>query len=300
MNGHFISQINDTKDENIQKQNLSNDDDEKAKEKYNDVKKCIRFDDDQDIAVDRVNLEQPKINQEIQSIATTNDLIEINTKIETKCPKLNTNYSVSTSNRYQLLECYDSEDEEIIKTCQSKINDEIKNKERKVQVDKKGIGLFDSEMIKLAKHFPTTIKTHFDHLSEKVGDITFPNPNSELGFIETKIGFKGPKIQVMVDNGSTNSIISSEIWEKVRDKERYELAEGKTNFVGTTEGSLRGIKRVVIPFFMNDRNGRKHKSVYVFYVVSGKLPHQAYLGRDWLHTSPFCKGILADHFILID
>ena len=127
-----------------------------------------------------------------------------------------------------------------------------------------------------------------------------PNPNSELGFINTKIGFKGPNIQMMVDNGSTHSIICAETWEKIPNKERYEIAEGETNFIGTTEESVRGLKRVIVPFEFTDEEDEKHRMVYQFYIVEGKLPHQAYLGRDWLQTSVFCKGILPNHLIIKD
>ena len=155
-------------------------------------------------------------------------------------------------------------------------------------------------MIKLAKSFPKSIKPHFEAAKKGSENFILPNPNSELGFINTKIGFKGPNIQMMVDIGSTHSIICAETWEKIPNKERYEIAEGETNFIGTTEESVRGLKRVIVPFEFTDEEDKKHRMVYQFYIVEGKLPHQAYLGRDWLQTSVFCKGIFPNHLIIKD
>ena len=194
---------------------------------------------------------------------------------EAKCPEPSTHYDLKTHNRYELF------NNEVDKDSEDPSLDIKKDQHN-------AYGSFDSIMSKLIEKFPDSIKNYFERMSEDFPNLTLPNPNSELGFVEARIGLCGPNFHMMADIGSTHSIISSEAWEKIPNKERYELAEEKTYFKSTTEGSLRGIKRVIVPFYMRDKNGFEHTACYCFYVIEGKLPHQAYLGRDWLQTSKFC------------
>ena len=201
---------------------------------------------------------------------------------EAKCPEPSTHYDLKTHNRYELFN--------------NEVDEDSEDPSLDIKKDQhNAYGSFDSIMSKLIEKFPDSIKNYFERMSEDFPNLTLPNPNSELGFVEARIGLCGPNFHMMADIGSTHSIISSEAWEKIPNKERYELAEEKTYFKSTTEGSLRGIKRVIVPFYMRDKNGFEHTACYCFYVIEGKLPHQAYLGRDWLQTSKFCKGIFKDY-----
>ena len=92
-------------------------------------------------------------------------------KSETKCPKPKNDYSISTSNRYEILEEIDTEylDEDDHTMAASKIN----TKEKKRTSNFKDIGLFDSYMIKLAKSFPKSIKPHFEAAKKRIGELYF-------------------------------------------------------------------------------------------------------------------------------
>ena len=215
------------------------------------------------------------------------------TSKDSKCPKIVSNYITPVSNRFDHLQNNDE-------SFQSEIdNNIIKNKTQDTD-------LFESMMIELARldTFPKSIKEYFNkYEQEHPNMITLPNPNAELHYVEAKLGSmenNAPSIKFMLDGGCSHSVISSKYWQQIEEKEKYELAEGETNFVTTSEGSVRGVKRVILPFYVYDNEGRLHKSVYCFYVVDGVLPHQGYLGIDWLHKSRFCEGVFTDHYYLID
>ena len=206
---------------------------------------------------------------------------------ESLCPKSVNSFTITTSNRFTSLK----------EECNEKIDEEVKaSMTRKI----KNTDLFDSTMIKLTKKFPNSIKKYFKKIEEEFpNQLVLPNPNSELNFVEARIGEgyqKAKPIKFMTDIGSSHSVISAKFWNSMPNKHKYELASGTTNFVTPSEESIRGVKRVIVPFYMKDESGKFHKNVYCFYVVDGNLPHHGYIGSDWLQKSTFCHGIFETYF----
>ena len=221
-----------------------------------------------------------------------------NHQFESVCPESGIPSSLETRNRYSQLrieegkEEEDKEEEKIItRQIQSSIMDTPKRK----------TDLIDSLMIEMISSFPKSIKNYFDKIEREIPqELILPNPNSELNFVQSRIGENKDTINIkfMLDQGSSHSVISWDLWERVPFRHRYELASGTTNFVTTSDETQRDVKRVIVPFYLKDNTGREHKRVYCFYVVDGRLPHQAYLGIDWLQQSPFCMGIFNNYFNL--
>ena len=210
---------------------------------------------------------------------------------ESSCPESVNSFTMSTKNRFTSLK----------EECKEKIDEEVK---ASVTKKTKNTDLFDSTMIKLTKKFPDSIKKFFAELEKDLPNkLVLPNPNSELNFVEARIGEgykKAKPIKLMTDIGSSHSVISAKFWNNMPQKHKYELASGTTNFVTPLEESIREVKRVIVPFYMEDGSGKFHKNVYCFYVVDGNLPHDGYLGIDWLLKSQFCHGIFENYFNIRD
>ena len=210
---------------------------------------------------------------------------------ESSCPESVNSFTMSTKNRFTSLK----------EECKEKIDEEVK---ASVTKKTKNTDLFDSTMIKLTKKFPDSIKKFFAELEKDLPNkLVLPNPNSELNFVEARIGEgykKAKPIKLMTDIGSSHSVISAKFWNNMPQKHKYELASGTTNFVTPLEESIREVKRVIVPFYMEDESGKFHKNVYCFYVVDGNLPHDGYLGIDWLLKSQFCHGIFENYFNIRD
>ena len=308
MKGHFTKKHTKHKDKNYYQKNQSNTNTKrytKHQGHHHQIKNnsANTFNHTQPINIHHATVEKEQwqnVKQRNKKHLQQHPRSTSNHQRESVCPKSGKLFKLETRNRYSHLRKQNQEEE--VEVEEKRIIEEIQSGIR--DAPKKKTDLIDSLMIGMINLFPKSIKNYFDEIEKEIPEeLVLPNPNSELNFVQSRIGEDKDdtiNIKFMLDQGSSHSVISWDLWEKVPFRHRYELASGTTNFVTTSEASQREVKRVIIPFYLMDSTGKEHKRVYCFYVVDGKLPHQAYLGIDWLQQSLFCIGIFDNYFNLRD